>query len=612
MTGDYEVQFQPAGRKCRAKAGMTIRDVAMEGGIGFLLPGITSPCGGRGLCGRCRVRVVEGIAGPVTEAERKALSPGQISDGWRLACMARVKGNLEVEVPPESLEGKQSLQVEGLEVEIVLEPPIHRYRVKVPSASLEDPLSDGQRVARAMGGYQVSVTGDLEALRRLPGDLRNGKWEGEVSVRGGEMIGFWPGTETPRCLGLAVDLGTTKVAGYLVDLGTGDLLASAGLMNPQIPYGEDVMSRLTYALEGREKAARIHRAAVDAIGQLGRDLSAQVGLEPGNIEETVVVGNPAMHHLFLDLPVRQMALSPYVPAASEAIDVKSRELGLPSAPGSYVHVLPVVAGFVGGDHVAMVLAPRIHQRQGVILGFDIGTNTEIVLSRDGRMTSNSCASGPAFEGAHILHGTRALSGAIDSVKVDANGVCTYTTIEGAPAMGICGSGILDAVAQLYAAGVLDWKGTMVRDHPLVTVTGSGAEYVLVPEDQTAGGRPIVVTQKDVREIQLAKSAIASGMKALLEAEGVGYSDIDEIIIAGAFGTHIAVDSAVAIGMFPDIPRERFRQVGNAAGTGARMCLASLSERETAREIARSIRYMELMAFPGFNDMFVNELGFPVS
>lgn len=605
-----EVEFQPSGKKCKANKGQTILEVALSCAVWFSLPGITSPCGGRGICGRCRVRVVNGEAGRIKDVETKVLSREEIADGWRLACMATAEGDLQVEVPPESLEGKQLLQVEGLDVEIALNPPVSRYRIQVPPPRLGDPDSDSDRVQRALEAYGVSLALDLGVMRGLSEGLRLGKWEGEASVRGGEMVGFWPGSEPCRSLGLAVDLGTTKVAGYLMDLGTGELLGSMGLMNPQIPYGEDVMSRLAYALGARDKATRLHLAAIDAVGQLGRDLCSQAGLEVSQIEEAVVVGNSAMHHLFLDLPVRQMALSPYVPSVSKAIDVKARELGLPFSPGSYVHVLPVVAGFVGGDHVAMILASRAHLSKGVVLGIDIGTNTEIVLCVDGNMTCNSCASGPAFEGAHILHGTRAMAGAIDSVRISPDGRCEYTTIGNSPAVGVCGSGVLDAVAHLYGAGLVDSKGAMDRNNPHIRESDLGAEFTLVSALEAAGGRDIAITQRDVREIQLAKGAISSGMRALLEADGVVPGDIEEVIIAGAFGTYISVESAVSIGMFPNIPRDRFRQVGNAAGTGARLCLTSLEERATAKAIARSIHYMELMAFPGFNDMFLQELSFP--
>jgi len=382
-------------------------------------------------------------------------------------------------------------------------------------------------------------------------------------------------------------------------------LCSQGLMNPQIAYGEDVVTRIMRAQQSAEEVARMQQVAVQALLQLARDLTAQVQAEPEDIVDAVVVGNTAMHHLLLRLPVEQLALAPYVPAVSSALDIKGRDLGLRLAPGAYVHLLPNIAGYVGGDHVAMILGTAVWQASGCVLALDIGTNTEICLVNRGCLSSVSCASGPAFEGAHIRHGMRAAEGAIERLRLVGDRV-EYHTVGEASAVGLCGSGILDALAQLHLAGVVDRNGRL-RDHERVRTAGDQREFVLVSAGETAGGSAITLTQHDVRQLQLAKGAIRTGIQALLQANGVTDEDIDQVVIAGAFGSYIDVSSAMAIGMLPALPLERFRQVGNAAGTGARLALVSQQQRALAQEIARRVQYLELATVPNFQDIFAESM-----
>jgi uncharacterized 2Fe-2S/4Fe-4S cluster protein (DUF4445 family) len=395
-----------------------------------------------------------------------------------------------------------------------------------------------------------------------------------------------------------VDIGTTKIAGYLLDMENGKTLASKGLMNPQISYGEDVVSRIVAASKSPADATRLQTQLTEALSQLATDLCREIEAQPTNIVEAVVVGNTAIHHLFLGLPVKQLGLSPYVPATNSALDIKAREIGLNIAPGAYVHLLPTIAGYVGADHVAMLLATRIAEANSVTLAIDIGTNTEICLNHKGRMTSVSCASGPAFEGAHIKFGMRAAPGAIEHVRMQ-NDRLEIQTIGGESPVGICGSGLLDVVAQLRLNGVIDRSGKM-GSHPFVHTRDSSNEFVLA---ERPGLEPITISQKDVRELQLAKAAIRLGIQALVEAEGLTENDVEKVIIAGAFGTFIDVESAITIGMLPPLPLERFKQVGNAAGTGARLALISKSEREKAKQIAEQDGYIELARVPNFNRKF---------
>ncbi|MEA3345615.1 MAG: ASKHA domain-containing protein, partial [Chloroflexota bacterium] len=410
-------------------------------------------------------------------------------------------------------------------------------------------------------------------------------------------------------LGLAVDVGTTKLAAYLVDMTTGRTLAAQGAMNPQIAYGEDVMARLTYARQHETGADELQAAVVEAIGELLQELCQEGERHCDQVVEAVLVGNTAMHHLLLGLPTRQLGEAPYVPAVREALDVKAHDLDMSLAPGAYVHLLPNIAGFVGADHVAMLLATGIDESAERVLGLDIGTNTEVALRANGRFLACSTASGPAFEGAHIQHGMRAAAGAIEHLRIAPSGV-EYQAIEDLPPVGLCGSGILDAVAQMRLAGVLNDRGGFLNEHPRVREGERGLEFLLVPAAESGTGQDIVLTRGDVGEIQLAKGAIQAGINVLLDEAQLQAEELDAVIVAGAFGTYIDIDSAIAIGLLPDLPRERFRQVGNAAGMGAKRALLSRAERRRAQQLAREVEYIELTTDPRFSIQFAEAMLIP--
>ena len=406
-------------------------------------------------------------------------------------------------------------------------------------------------------------------------------------------------------LGLAVDIGTTKIAVYIVDLATGQTLVARGAMNPQIAYGEDVIARLVFASKGLDEATTMARLLAEGLSQLAADACAAIGARPSDIVDAVVVGNTAIHHLFLRLPVQQLAAAPYVPAVRAAVDVKARAIGLKIAPGAYVHLLPNIAGYVGADHVAMLLATGVADATDTTLAIDIGTNTEMCLTHRGGMTSLSCASGPAFEGAHIKFGMRAAPGAIERVRIAAGGRAEYKTIGDEPPVGLCGSGILDVVAQLRLAGLLDGRGRLAGSR--VREADGDVEFVIAEERETGNGRAITVTQHDIRELQLAKGAIRCGIEALLQEADIAARDLDRVIIAGAFGTYIDVESAITIGLLPVLPLDRISQVGNAAGTGARLALISRAHRQQAQAIARRVSYLELARTPCFMRNFAEAM-----
>jgi uncharacterized 2Fe-2S/4Fe-4S cluster protein (DUF4445 family) len=597
----YHVDFEPLGQRVPCTEGTLLLDAARRAGVQLV-----SLCGGRGTCGRCRVQVREGRVPPPTPGERAFFNSRELDSGYRLACQLHVTDDLRIYIPDESLSTIQRTQVTGQEADIELDPTVHPYDLELTPPSLTDLRADSDRLRDALaaptGRSDIRIAWPV--LLDLPPRLRAQEWHTAAILRYDEVVALLPPGETP--LGLAVDIGTTKLAGYLADLVTGRTLAALGAMNPQIAYGEDVMARLTYARQHEAGAADLQAVVVQAIDRLLRDLCERAERRSDQVVEAVLVGNTAMHHLLLGLPTHQLGEAPYVAAVREPLDVMARELSLGLAPGAYVHLLPNIAGFVGADHVAMLLATRIGNTDRKTLGLDIGTNTEVALRANGRFLTCSTASGPAFEGAHIRHGMRAAAGAIERLRI-ADSSVEYQTIEGLPPVGLCGSGILDAVAEMRLAGVLDERGGLRNTHVRVREGERGPEFLLVPAADSGTGQDIVLTRADVSQIQLAKGAIRAGIEVLLDELQLRAQELDEVIVAGAFGTYIDIGSAIAIGLLPHLDRERFRQVGNAAGMGAKRALLSKAEREQAQRLAREVEYVELTTDPRFSMQFAEAM-----
>jgi uncharacterized 2Fe-2S/4Fe-4S cluster protein (DUF4445 family) len=594
----FAISFEPVGRRGECRKNESLLACARRLGVG-----INSICGAKGTCHACKVQILSGTVSKRTPNEYEAFTPQELKEGWRLSCQTYPASDCKIAVPADSMTTPQRVQVEGLEVRVSPEPSVRVYRLQLAAPSLEAPQADADRLLRALNQqHKLRCTKiDICALRTMSDQLRSWKWRSQTVVRNGEVIAILP--PKSRRLGLAIDLGTTKVAGYLVDLSDGRTLAAKGIMNPQISYGEDIISRITTIVHTPDNAAVLQKLAVDAINELCAELCTEAGAKPEEILEAVVVGNTAMHHLFLHLPVKQLVLSPFVPAISRALEVKAGELGLNITPGAYVHLLPNIAGFVGADHVSMLLATDAWQAKETTVALDIGTNTEVSLIYKGNIVATSCASGPAFEGGHIKYGMRATTGAIERLRIDGNKI-QYQTIDGAPPVGVCGSGILDALAQLYVAKIIDEGGRIIDSQPRVRTYKGQHEFILVSKEERKGKPAITITQHDVRELQLAKAAIRSGIQILLETSGCAEDDIKQVVIAGAFGTYIDISSAVTIGMLPPLPLNRFRQVGNAAGTGARLALISIESRARAEAIASRVSYIELASSPSFQPTFM--------
>jgi len=598
----YQVDFEPIGRRADIEEGKTLLQAAQSAGVGLV-----APCGGSGSCGRCRVKLQSGTLNPPTKDEQIFLTPVEIAGGWRLACRSLPQSDVKVIIPPESLTTTQRLQVEGQELAIRLNPAATALDLELAAPDLQDLRCDTCRIreAASAAGFE-NLTFDGPALENLSTLLRQSSWKVRLAIWGDHVIAaFAPGTVL---LGLAVDIGTTKVAGYLVDLASGDTLAKAGEMNPQIGYGEDVVSRISYCNENSGGLRELQTRLVETLNKMTADLCRQAHMSRGQIVDSVFVGNTAMHHLFAGFPVRQLGESPYVPAVSEAVNLLARDLGLKMNRGARVYLPPNIAGFVGADHVSMVLASEIWRAEDRVLALDIGTNTEITLASRGKLYCCSTASGPAFEGAHIRDGMRAAPGAVEKIQFIEDDFC-FQTIEEQPAVGICGSGILDAAAALLDAGLIGRTGRFEKPHDRVDGDGREKAFLLVPAQKTGHGRDIKVTRKDINEIQLAKGAIRASTMLLLQAAGLEIGDVDRVIIAGAFGTYLDIQSAVRVGMFLDLPAERFDQIGNAAGIGAKQMLLSLSRRQQAEEIASREEYIELSMHPGFTEAYMQAIYF---
>jgi uncharacterized 2Fe-2S/4Fe-4S cluster protein (DUF4445 family) len=626
------VVFQPSGRRGRITAGKSILDAAQELGVA-----IESVCGAKQVCGKCRVRVEEGFfaregldsrrarLSPLAEEEKKFIAPEERESGYRLACMARMDGDALVYVPEESRGKNQVIRKEVRDLPFRLDPAVKAYFVRLPAPTLEEPLGDFERLLRELRKqHGLEGTGiDSPALRELPRSLRNSGWEATVLVwMDREILAVLPG-RAERYYGLAVDIGTTTVAAYLLSLADGKLAAADSMMNPQVTYGEDVMSRISYCMQNPgEGLPRMQGAIIGGLNRLIRSVSESAGVTPQDIFEMTVVGNTAMHHLFLGIDPLPLGLSPFPPALHRSFDLKARELGLDLNPGANVHVLPVEAGFVGADNVGVLIAETPYEKPEMALLIDVGTNGELVLGNREKLLSCSCATGPALEGAHLRFGMRAAPGAIERVRIDPQTLSARFKVVGldrwndecAPgqvqARGICGSGIIEALAEMYKAGILEKSGRFNAriDSPKIRALEKGREFILARKEETAIGQDITISIADVRAVQMAKGALYAGAKVMMNR--LGLKKVERVVLAGAFGSMIDRERALVLGMFPDCGLENVHSVGNAAGDGARLALLDRGKREEANRIAKRIEYVELTTDPSFTDEFVRAMAFP--
>ncbi len=626
----YTIVFQPSGLRGKVEQGSSILDAARQLGVS-----LESVCGGKGACGKCKVRIEEGdyrkygiqssVKATTTrdEVNAKFIKPQQLKQNYRLACQTKIHGDVVVFVPEESRKGIQVVRKEATDRKIKLNPAVRKYYIELKSATLDDTTGDFERLTEALKSkYKLDgLTIDYPVLLKLQNTVRKGSWKVTVSVWQNREIVDVEAGEVKVGYGLAVDIGTTTVAGYLCDLTTGKVLATEAMMNPQVAYGEDVMSRIGFASKEKDGLKKLNDAIIKGLNQIIREITKKSGIKPANIIDMVAVGNTCIHHLFLKIDPRYLGIAPFPPAIHHSVNVKARDMGLKIGEGAYVHVLPNEAGFVGADNVGVLIAEEPYNQDKILLIIDIGTNGELILGNRKRLMSSSCATGPAFEGAEIRHGMRAAAGAIEKLKIDRQ---TYevqfkvigndkwnTEDKNIGARGICGSGIFDAAAQMFLAGLIDKSGRFnmkLESSRLRYDEGGMAEFVIAWAKETAIDHDIVICQKDIRAVQLAKAAMYSGSKIMMNKMGV--SKIDKVILAGAFGTYIDKASAAAIGLFPDCGMGCVQAVGNAAGDGARIALLNKDKRDEADYWARRVEYIELTLEPDFNKIFTKALAFP--
>lgn len=644
MADDPLVVFTPSGKRGRFPAGTPVLTAARQLGVD-----LDSVCGGRGICSKCQitpsygefsklgVSVQDDALSPWNKVEQRYKDKRGLIDGRRLGCQALIEGDVVIDVPPESQVHRQVVRKRAEARDIVMNPSTRLFYVEVEEPDMHKPSGDLERLAEALRvQWEIeNVQCDLQILQTMQPVLRKGAWKVTVAVHLGDsntpprIMHIWPGLYEGSLYGLAVDLGSTTIAAHLCDLKTGEVVASSGIMNPQIRFGEDLMSRVSYAMMNKGGDQEMTRAVREGMAQLFTQISAEAGIDQTLIVDAVFVCNPVMHHLFLGIDPFELGQAPFALATSNALSLRASELDLNIHPAARVYLLPCIAGHVGADAAAVALSEAPDKSKDLVLVVDVGTNAEILLGNTEKVLACSSPTGPAFEGAQISSGQRAAPGAIERVEINPEtkeprfrviGSELWSDEEGfAKAIattgitGICGSGIIEAIAEMRLAGVLDASGLIGSAEQ----TGSsrciqdGRTNAYVLWDGSADGGPtITVTNPDIRAIQMAKAALYSGARLLMDKFGV--DTVDRVVLAGAFGAHISAKHAMVLGMIPDCPLDKVTSAGNAAGTGARIALLNTEARREIEETVRQIEKVETAVEPRFQEHFVNASAIPNS
>jgi uncharacterized 2Fe-2S/4Fe-4S cluster protein (DUF4445 family) len=629
------VVFTPSGRRGRFPIGTPVLQAARSLGVD-----IDSVCGGRGICGRCQVLVSEGefpkhgltsklehLSG-FGKVERDYCVTQPLADGRRLSCSAQVLGDVVIDVPSSSQVHKQVVRKEAEAHDVELDPLIRLHYVDVQQPDMHDPSGDLRRLEDALE-FEWRLTDlacDVIVLQQLQKALREGQWKVTVAVHAGkQIVAVWPGFKE-KVFGLAVDIGSTTIAAHLCDLASGEVVASAGLMNPQIRFGEDLMSRVSYVMMNPGGEKEMTAAVREALNTLAHEVAAQAGITPQDILEATFVGNPIMHHLLLGIDPTELGGAPFALATDRAITLWAVEIDFAIHRNARIYVLPCIAGHVGADTAGVLLAERPDLTDKMTLLVDVGTNAEIVLGNNQRMLACSSPTGPAFEGAQISCGQRAAPGAIERVRIDPLTLEPRFKVIGSNlwsdepgfaeavahtgVTGVCGSGIIEALAEMYLAGIIRHDGTidgaLAARNPRIQEDGRTFSYELFKA--TAEARPLKIMQNDVRAIQLGKAALYAGVRLLMERLNI--TTVERIRLAGAFGSHIDVKYAMVLGMIPDCKLEHVSSAGNAAGTGARIALLNQRSRKDIEALVRRVEKIETAVEPRFQEFFVEAMAIP--
>jgi uncharacterized 2Fe-2S/4Fe-4S cluster protein (DUF4445 family) len=594
----------------RVPPGVTLFDAASWNGIA-----IDSTCGGHGTCKKCKVRIADGSV-PASPLDARAFSPDELRAGWRLACRAQAAGDLQIEVPP--LVTRPKAATVGVGRQVILRPAAQKRYLELDEPSLSDQRTDTERVLAALDDLELRV--DLAVLRSIGSVLRSADYRVTAVIVDDVLIDVQPGDTTARLYGIAFDLGTTTVVATLLDLSTGTPLAVASMLNKQQPFGADVITRISSIMMEPGAIDTLARLAHETLAELTADVCGQAGVDPREVCEVALAGNATMTHIALGIDPEPLGVAPFIMAARQLPEVRAADLGLPAHPRARAFVFPAFGAYVGGDITAGLLASGMDRDSRTRLFVDIGTNCEIVLGNRDWLLATAAPAGPAFEGAAIRCGMRAADGAIEVVSMTPDGLDLRVIGDAAPA-GLCGSGLVDAVASLVGVGLLDLSGRFVPEEDAAVLapglagrlTTLGAERVFVlhwlgePGDVT---RSIYLSQRDVRELQFAKAAIATGWNVLLAEAGLAPGDVQQVLLAGSFGSYLSPASAIRLGLVPRLPVLRVVSAGNVAGEGAKMALLSVRERAGALALQEEVRYVELSDRSDFNDAFVEQLQFP--
>ncbi len=604
----FTITFLPTNTSVTVDEDATLLEAAAQAGMR-----VHAPCGGVGRCGKCTVLFEQGATTP-TAAERHLFGPEELAEGYRLACQVKVTGDSRVHVPDSFLVQKHRIAIDAVGREIEVEPNVQKLDLRLTPPSAADPRTDLERVLEALGG-EVAPDSGTALQPGLSGTLRESNYHVTAVLHDHTLTAIEPGDSSQALYGAAVDIGTTTVVLYLCHLPTGKVVAVASEMNPQAQYGDDLVSRINLAISQEDGLELLHRAICDVLDDLLGRAASEAGVPRERIYELSVVGNTCMSHLFLGVSPVGLSALPFVSAFRGAQVVRAADLGLHVHPEGRVYVTPNIGGFVGADTVGVIVASELDLADGPRAAIDIGTNGEIVVARAGEIYACSTAAGPAFEGARIRQGMRAAAGAIDAVEIGEEVRC-HVVGEARP-LGLCGSGLVDAVAGLVRAGVVTETGRLLRREELrdvpervarrVVEGEEGVEFRLTAEGEAGGERPVSVTARDVRELQLAKGAIFAGLTLLLARAGLAPRDLEALLLAGAFGNYLRRESAVAIGLVPELPEGRLQSIGNAAGLGARLILSSVALRRRAEEVSRRVRHIELSEQEGFCDRFAEAM-----
>lgn len=600
------IYLEPQGIKIAAEPGRSLLTALQQ------YPNAAPPslCGGEGSCGKCKIRIISGPVSEPSEPERQLLSEAELAYSIRLACQTYPRGALTISLMDGSPAGAEYKTRLAMELgSAILNPASQKYYLQLTPPALNDQTADLERIYQALAAEQIEVDDIAPGLLpTLPQLVRDAGWQLTTTRRHRRLVDLEAGDTTKEHYGVAFDLGTTTVAAYLLDLDDGSLLAQAARTNPQVTFGEDLMTRIDRAHQG--DLAALQQAAVGCFNELLGRLLADSGVQARHIQEAVAVGNTCMQSLLLGIDPYHAGIAPFIPALQVVPELPAAWLGLAIAPEGTVYLPPIVAGFVGSDAVGDLLALDFDQHQPPHLLLDLGTNAEMALSAAGRVLVCSAAAGPAFEGARISCGMRAAPGAIDQATFQDN-TLRCRTIDDQPALGIAGSGLISVAAALKRAGLLNRRGGLRRQGlPPGLVAADGRGIILAGAEQTANGEPLVLTWKDLgEELVIARAAIRSGIEILLNEAGLTVADLDRISIAGAFGNFLSIPDALTIGLLPDIPATRIAGVGNAAGMGAIKILLAAEQRQRARRLARQVRHVELSGYPNFNRVFARHMSF---